>query len=84
MSLTQRLTNYGGARLSRRLSRSIPFIGTAIALLTLGAAVRRKGFFRGTLDTALNATPFVGTTKLALETVRGRDLVGGAPRRTGR
>jgi hypothetical protein len=78
MSITQRMAHYGGLRLSRRLSRSVPFIGTAVALLTLGAAVRRKGFFRGALDTALNATPFVGTTKLALETVRGRDLLSAA------
>jgi putative toxin of predicted polymorphic toxin system len=63
------------------LSRSIPFFGAAIALLTLGGAIRRKGFLRGAADTALNAMPFVGGAKTAVEVVRGRDLF--ADRRAG-
>jgi hypothetical protein len=75
MTMTRTVTRWGGARLARRLSRSIPFFGAAIALLTLGAAIRRKGFLRGAADTALNAIPFVGAAKTAVEVVRGRDLV---------
>jgi hypothetical protein len=74
MKMTRTVTRWGGARLARRLSRSIPFFGAAIALLTLGAAIRRKGFLRGAADTALNAIPFVGGAKTAVEVVRGRDL----------
>jgi hypothetical protein len=62
-------------RLSRKLSRSVPFFGAAIALVAVGAAIRRKGLFRGVADTALDAMPFVGTAKLAVETARGRDLI---------
>jgi len=74
MTMTRTVTRWGGARLARKLSRSIPFFGAAIALLTLGAAIRQKGFLRGAADTTLNAIPFVGGAKTAVEVVRGRDL----------
>ena len=81
-----RLARWGGARLSRRLVRSVPLLGGAIALVTIGAAMRRKGVIGGAVDTALNGVPFVGAAKNALEWVRGRDLIPdrrqGAPTRT--
>ena len=61
--------------MSRRIGRSIPFIGTAIALATLGAAIRQKGWLRGAVDTVLNAVPFVGSVKTAIEVTRGQDLL---------
>ena len=73
-SLGQKLTRWGGARLSRRLRRSIPIVGTAIAAATVLSTVRRKGVVSGTLDTGLNAMPFVGALKNAVEIVRGRDF----------
>ena len=74
MATTDRLLRYGGARLSRRLSRSLPYVGTAIALVTVAATMKRKGFFRGAMDTGLNAIPFVGAAKNTVELVRGRDF----------
>jgi hypothetical protein len=58
----------------RKLSRSVPYFGALVAAGMLGSAIRRKGWVRGTADTALDATPFVGALKLGLETVFGRDL----------
>ena len=81
MTMTRSMTRWGGARLARRLGRSIPFLGAAIALVTVGAAIRRKGLLRGVADTALTAVPFVGTAKMAVEVVRGRDII---PDRAGR
>jgi hypothetical protein len=74
MATTDKLIRYGGARLSRRLSRSLPYVGTAIALVTVAATMKRKGFFRGAMDTGLNAIPFVGAAKNTVELVRGRDF----------
>jgi len=74
MSIGQKLTRWGGARLSRRLRRSVPVLGTVIAIATIGATIRRKGVVSGTLDTGLNATPFVGALKNAVEILRGRDF----------
>jgi len=61
-------------RLSRRLRRSIPILGTAIAVATIVSTVRRKGVVSGTLDTGLNAVPLVGALKNIAEVVRGRDF----------
>jgi hypothetical protein len=61
-------------KLSRRMRRSMPWIGTVIAIATVGATMRRKGVLRGALDTGLNAVPFVGVAKNAVEIARGRDF----------
>lgn len=73
-NLTNRMARWGGARLSRRLSKSLPIVGGAIAVATVFATMRRKGFFGGILDTGLNAIPGVGAAKNALEIARGRDF----------
>ncbi len=53
----------------------MPWIGAAVALATLAATVRRKGWIGGATDTALNAVPFVGALKNTVEVVRGRDFI---------
>jgi hypothetical protein len=68
------LMRWGGLRASRRLSRSLPWIGSLIAVGMVASAVRRKGVVRGSLDTGLNAVPFVGALKAVVETLRGRDF----------
>lgn len=74
MALTDRLVRWGGARLSRRMTRAMPVLGVVVAAATLGATMRRKGFFGGTLDTAFNAVPFLGAAKNVVEIARGRDF----------
>jgi hypothetical protein len=74
MTMTRRVAHWGGARLSRRLSRSLPWIGGLIALATVASTIRRKGVISGSLDTGLNAIPLVGAAKNALEIARGRDF----------
>jgi hypothetical protein len=74
MARTTHLRNYAGRKIARRLARSIPYIGAAIALVTLGAAIRRKGFLGGTLHSGLDAIPFVGGAKNLAEMARGRDF----------
>jgi hypothetical protein len=61
-------------RLSRRLSRSVPVVGAAIAAATVFSTMRRKGMLGGALDTGLNAIPFVGAAKNVIEYARGRDF----------
>jgi hypothetical protein len=75
MAITRQLKQYAGRRLTRRLSRSMPWIGGLIALATVGGAIRRKGWFGGTLDTALDFIPFVGGAKNLAEVSRGRDFI---------
>jgi hypothetical protein len=74
MTMTQKLTRWGGARLSRRLARSVPYLGAAVALATVATTMRRKGVISGAFDTGLNAIPFVGAAKNAAELIRGKDF----------
>lgn len=60
--------------MSRRMSRSLPVIGAAIAVVTVASAMRRKGVISGALDSILNAVPFIGAAKNAVEVVRGQDF----------
>ena len=71
---TNRVARWGSARLSRRLSRSMPIVGAAIAVATVVATMRRKGLIGGAFDTGLNAMPGIGAAKNALEFARGRDF----------
>lgn len=75
MAIQQQALKYGQRRLLRRVSRSIPWIGAVVALVTVGAAIRRKGVVGGTVDTALDAIPFVGAAKNLAEVARGRDFI---------
>lgn len=75
MPLIRQLSQYAGRRITRRLYRSIPWLGGALALVTLGSAMRRKGAARGIVDTALDFVPVVGGIKNLVEIRRGRDFI---------
>jgi hypothetical protein len=75
MAITRQLKQYAGRRVTRRVYRAMPWVGGVIALVTLGGAIRRKGWFGGTLDTALDFIPFVGGAKNLAEASRGRDFI---------
>jgi hypothetical protein len=75
MSMRRQVMQYGQRRLTRKLTRAMPWIGGLIALATVGAAMRRKGMVRGAMDVALDFTPFVGGVKNFAEIARGRDFI---------
>ncbi len=72
--MSRHLGRYATRRVTRRLSRAIPWIGGALALVTLGSAIRRKGLIGGSLHTALDFIPFIGGVKAVAEVTRGRDF----------
>ncbi len=75
MANAKPIRNYATRKLTRRLTRSIPYIGAAIAIVTIGSAIRRKGFLRGVIHSGLDAIPFVGGAKNIAEAARGRDFI---------
>jgi putative toxin of predicted polymorphic toxin system len=75
MSIARQMTQYARGRLTRRLYRSMPWIGSVVAVATIGSAIRQKGWLGGTLDTTLDFIPFVGGAKNFAEAVRGRDFI---------
>ena len=74
MRIPQPVIRYGQQRIARRIARSIPWVGAVVVLATVGSRMRRKGMVRGGVDAALDAIPFVGAMKNAIEVVRGRDF----------
>lgn len=87
MAMSKQVRQFAARRATRKLTRAIPWVGAVIALATLAGAIRRKGLFGGTFDTALDFTPVVGTLKNLAEVGRGRDFIRdrvtpGAPRLT--
>jgi hypothetical protein len=79
MANLQPVQRYAGRKISKRLARSIPWIGAVIAIATVGSAIRRKGLVRGAIHSGLDAIPFVGGAKNIAETVRGRDILRDKP-----
>jgi hypothetical protein len=79
MGIRKQLSRYASRRITRRLYRTMPWIGSVLAIVTLGKAVRRKGLIGGTVDTALDFIPFVGGVKNLAEMGRGRDLIPDKP-----
>jgi hypothetical protein len=74
MTIANQMTRWGGARLSRRMARSLPLLGAAIVVFTAASTMRRKGVISGALDTGLNAVPILGAAKNMVEFARGRDF----------
>jgi hypothetical protein len=79
MAASTQLKQYATRRLTRRLVRTMPWIGSVIALATVGRTMRRKGILRGAVDTALDFIPFVGGAKNLAEMRRGRDFIPDKP-----
>jgi hypothetical protein len=75
MGVGKQLQQYATRRVAIKLTRAIPWFGAIVALATLGVAIRRKGLFGGSVDTALDFTPVVGTLKNLAEVGRGRDFI---------
>jgi hypothetical protein len=73
--LMRSASRFARRRLRRKLFRSFPLIGTVVAIATAAQVMRRKGFIPGALDTALDATPVLGTAKNIAEALRGRDFI---------
>jgi hypothetical protein len=83
MALAVQLKQYATRRITRHLVRSVPWIGSVIAIVTVGGAMRRKGVLGGALDTALDFIPYVGGVKNLAEIGRGRDFIPDRPPRAG-
>ncbi len=72
--VTRRVLRAGGWRVAKRLVKSVPVVGTAVALGLAGYEIRKKGLLKGAVHVGLDATPVVGTAKNILEIFTG-DLI---------
>jgi hypothetical protein len=69
--IKRKLFRAGGWQVAKRVAKMVPLGGTVIAVGLVGHDIKRKGFARGVLNSGLDAIPFVGLTKNAVELFTG-------------
>ncbi len=69
--LKRKILHAGGWQLAKRVAKMVPFGGTAIAVVLVGSDIRKKGVVNGLVNSGIDAIPFVGLAKNAVEIFRG-------------
>lgn len=57
----------------------LPFGGTAVAIALVGSDIKKKGVVKGVVNSGLDAIPFVGLAKNAVEIFTGDFISDKAP-----
>lgn len=70
-TIKRKLLHAGGWQIAKRIAKSIPFGGTAIAVVLVGSDIRSKGVVMGLVNSGIDAIPFVGLAKNVTELIRG-------------
>lgn len=70
-SLTRKVVHAGGWQIAKRLAKSIPGVGTALAVGLVGYDIKKKGVVKGVLNAGLDAIPVVGLVKNGVEFFTG-------------
>lgn len=70
-SIKRTLLHAGGWQVAKRVAKMVPFGGTVVAVVLVGSDIRSKGVVNGVLNSGIDAIPFVGLAKNAIELVRG-------------
>lgn len=78
--IRRKLFRAGGWQVAKRVAKAIPFGGTAVAVVLVGSDIRSKGVVRGLVNSGIDAIPFVGLAKNAVELVRG-DFIADKPKK---
>ena len=69
--LGRKILHAGGWQLVKRGAKMLPFGGTVIAVSLVGHDIKKKGLFNGVLNSGIDAIPFVGLAKNAVEIFAG-------------
>ena len=70
-SIKKKLLHAGGWQVAKRIAKTVPFGGTAVAIVLVGSDIKNKGLVRGVINSGIDAIPFVGLAKNVVELVRG-------------
>ena len=78
--IRRKLFHAGGWQVAKRVAKTIPFGGTVVAVVLVGSDIRSRGVVRGLVNSCIDAIPFVGLAKNAVELVRG-DFIADKPKK---
>jgi hypothetical protein len=70
-TLKRKAAEAGGWMAARRVAKSVPYVGTFMAIGFVGYDIKKKGFVKGVINSGLDAIPFVGTGKNIIEFFTG-------------
>jgi hypothetical protein len=70
----RKLLHAGGWQVAKRVAKMVPFGGAAIAVVLVGSDIKKKGVFKGVINSGIDAIPFVGLAKNGVELFTG-DLI---------
>ncbi len=70
-SFKRKALHIGGWQLAKRVAKSLPFVGTVIAIGLVGHDIKKKGLVKGVANSGLDAIPIVGTVKNVTEFFTG-------------
>ena len=70
-TLKRKVLHAGGWQVAKRVAKTIPFGGTAVAMALVGSDIKNKGVVKGLVNSGIDAIPFVGLAKNAVELFRG-------------
>ncbi|MFZ1699585.1 MAG: hypothetical protein WBO10_05630 [Pyrinomonadaceae bacterium] len=69
--IKRKILHAGGWQVAKRVAKTIPFGGTAVAVILVGSDIRKKGVIKGVVNSGIDAIPFVGLAKNAIELATG-------------
>ena len=69
--IKRKVIRAGGWQIAKRVAKSIPLGGTAVAVVLVGSDIKSKGVVKGLINSGIDAIPFVGLAKNAVELFRG-------------
>jgi hypothetical protein len=69
--IKRKIVRAGGWQVAKRVAKTIPFGGTAVVIALVGSDIKKKGVVKGLVNSGIDAIPFVGLAKNAVELVTG-------------
>ena len=70
-SLSKKVAHAGGWAIAKRVAKSVPYVGTVMAIGLVGFDIKNKGVVKGILNSGIDAIPVVGFAKNAVEFFTG-------------
>jgi hypothetical protein len=70
-SLKRKAVEAGGWQVAKRVAKSVPYLGSLMAIGLVGYDIKKKGVVKGVINSGLDAIPFVGTGKNIIEFFTG-------------
>lgn len=67
----RKVLHAGGWQVAKRVAKMVPFGGTVIAVGLVGHDIKKKGLVKGVVNSSIDAIPFVGFAKNAVELFTG-------------